>query len=103
MSLVAKKIRDFPRDPDVHCVICDEPECCWCHLPYHDAGMGQKTDDFLGAPLCFQCHNYADGRAETDGAGYYQSGGCGRSDYEWHYIALRRGLKLLFDAGVIRV
>ena len=102
MSLVSKRIRDLPRDPDVHCVNCGHPEAVWAHLPYHDAGVGQKCDDVFGAPLCSECHDYVDGRRLHDRTGYGHPN-AGRMDYEWQYRVLRRGLKLLLEAGIVEV
>jgi hypothetical protein len=100
MSFKSQKIRDYPRDLDVVCANCGNPECCWAHLPYHDAGMGQKTDDYFGAPLCQQCHDYADGRAATDATGHNAGG---RLDFEWRYRVLRAGIRGLWANGIIGV
>jgi hypothetical protein len=104
MSIVSKKIRNVPRDIDVVCVNCANPECCWAHLPYKDSGTGQKTDDIYGAPLCHKCHDYADGRADFDSMGHRHSETeNGTRDYEWRYRVMRRGLMVLIKAGALSI
>ncbi len=98
---MTQKIRDFPNSPDVVCVNCGNPECCWCHLPYHDAGWGQKCDDMFGFIGCQECHDYADGRAKADRTGHSHPDG-GRLDYEWRYRVLRHSQLLLLKAGLIK-
>jgi hypothetical protein len=102
MSLVSKKIRNFPRDNDVQCVNCGHPDCVWCHLPYYDAGIGQKTDDIFGFFGCGECHDYADGRAKTDRTGHSGEHG-GRLDYEWRFRVMRASQRILLGAGVLSV
>ena len=100
MSLVSKRIRDYPRGIDVSCVNCGNPNCCWCHLPDFDSGMGQKNDDVFGFIGCSKCHDYADGRSKVDALGYGALTG-GRLDYEWRYRQLRRSIRELLNAGII--
>ena len=96
------RITEICRDPDCVCVNCGAPNPVWAHLPYHDAGMGQKCPNHYGAPLCAACHDYADGRAKADALGYSHIAG-GRLDFEWRFRVLRRGLALLIEAGIVRV
>ena len=92
------KIRNLPRDPDVVCANCGHPDCVWAHLRFHDSGVGQKCADLFGAPLCRECHDYADSRAKHDRMGHSNGGSL---DYVWLYRVLRKGQLLLIRKGLM--
>ena len=88
--LNSPKLRDAPRHEC--CVMCERSPCIGvAHLPHNEwgqpAGTGQKTDDWCGAHLCQDCHDYADGP--------------GRNDHAWRARALCATLHRLFVRGVI--
>jgi hypothetical protein len=87
----SKKLREAARNES--CVMCENDEegkVILAHLPYRNSGTGLKCSDFIGAHLCFDCHDYADS-AE------------GRMAFEWRYLALTRTLERLFQNGTLIV
>jgi len=84
----SKKLREAAKEQ--FCVMCGNTETVvLAHLPHKNSGMGQKCHDFIGAHLCYHCHEYADGE--------------GRQDYEWRYLALTRTLERLFRGELLGV
>ena len=83
----SRKLRDVPRDPDIICIECGNPDCCLAHLPYFDTSANSKTYDICGAHLCRACHDYCDGP--------------GRKDYEFRFRVLSRTLKRLWRENKI--
>lgn len=84
------KLREAARDQA--CVRCGAQDgtVVLAHLPYPGGfGMGQKTDDIIGAHLCRECHDYVDGP--------------GRREYDLRFRLLAATLTRLLRDGVVVV
>ena len=60
------------------------------HAPSAGKGIGSKTDDFYGAYICTNCHQYADSHSVFEMAHYWMP-------------AIFETQKKLFDKGLIKL